>query len=60
MDPCPACTSSLRDGDLHCEQPDCLWFRCGKCKATIDVEHGTYWTATIWGNADGYIKASDA
>jgi hypothetical protein len=47
----------MRDGDLHCDNEDCIWFRCGKCKATIDVEHGTYWTATVWGNSEGYLKA---
>lgn len=57
MDPCPACTASMRDGLLHCENPECLWLKCGKCKAVIDVEFGTYWTANVWGNEDGYLKA---
>jgi hypothetical protein len=49
----------MRDGDLHCLNQDCIWFKCGKCRAVIDVEYGTYWTPTVWGNADGYIKGAD-
>jgi ferredoxin-like protein FixX len=57
MDACPACTASMRDGDLHCDNEDCLWMKCGRCKALIDMERGTYWTATVWGNQEGYLKA---
>ena len=58
MESCPACTASMRDGDLHCTNQDCIWFKCGKCRAVIDVEYGTYWTPTVWGNSEGYIKGA--
>lgn len=56
MDACPACTASMRDAGLHCDSQPCVWLKCGKCGCTIDNETGTYWTAKIWGNSDGYIK----
>lgn len=59
MEACPACTASMRDGLLHCDNPACDWWKCGKCRATIN-DDGTYWTANVWGNENGYIKAEDA
>lgn len=59
MDACPACTASMRDAVLHCTGPECVWLKCGKCHCVIDNETGTYWRGgTLWGNNDGYLKAS--
>lgn len=58
MDACPACTASMRDAVLHCTSPGCIWLICGKCRSRVDNETGTYYGATIWGNNDGYLKAS--
>jgi len=48
----------MRDSLLHCENPDCIWLKCGKCRCTIDVEYGTYWRGdNLWGNEHGYLKS---
>ena len=57
MDACPACTASMRDANLHCTSPGCVWLICGKCRSRINNENGTYYGKTIWGNPSGYIKA---
>lgn len=59
LEACPGCTASMRDGRLHCQNPDCIWLKCGKCGCTIDVETSTYNRGgTLWGNEHGYLKAS--
>jgi hypothetical protein len=57
MEACPACTASMRDALLHCDSPDCIWLKCGKCQCTID-DDGVYCRGgKLWGNPDGYLKA---
>lgn len=59
MDACPACTASMREGLLHCGCQDCIWLKCGKCGAIIDVETRTYFRGTnLWGNQDGYLRST--
>jgi hypothetical protein len=62
MDACPACTASLtRNCKPHCEDQDCGWIKCTKCKCTIDYMTSAYYrNGSLWGNADGYLKTTDA
>ena len=57
MDACPACLASMRDANLHCTSPGCVWLICGKCRSRINNDTGTYYGKAIWGNPSGYIKA---
>jgi hypothetical protein len=60
---CPACTASLQrtNAKPHCEDQDCGWIKCSKCKCVIDYMDGTYFrSGSIWGNEDGYLKTLDA
>lgn len=60
MEACPACTHSMRDALLHCTDTACSWMRCGKCQCVIN-DDGTYCRGgSLWGNGDGYLKATDA
>jgi ferredoxin-like protein FixX len=61
MDACPACSGSLlRKGSTHCTSPTCSWIHCGTCNVNIDADTGNYWDGPhlIWGNEDGYLKAT--
>lgn len=57
---CPACTASLtQHGKPHCTSQGCVWVKCTKCTCTIDTEVEAYFRGTtLWGNPDGYIKAT--
>lgn len=62
MESCPACTASLvRNAKPHCESKTCGWVKCAKCKCVIEPDNAAYFRhGTIWGNANGYLKATDA
>ena len=62
MDSCPACTASLqRNVKAHCEDHDCGWMVCTRCKCIIDYLSRAYFRGgSLWGNEDGYIKTTEA
>jgi hypothetical protein len=46
----------MRDGLLHCQSPECIWLKCGKCGVILG-DDGSYFGTNIWGNEHGYLKA---
>jgi hypothetical protein len=56
MPNCPACGANMRLADLHCQNAECIWLRCGSCKTLIS-DHGEYFGPSFWGNSNGYLKS---
>jgi hypothetical protein len=45
----------MRLADLHCQNAQCIWLKCGGCSCVIS-DTGAYYGVLLWGDADGYLK----